>query len=278
MQHSKKFYVIDESGLDRIRRALPPDSETPLKRFNEAFIEGKQLDKNVKDASWKNTGTRVIPIISEGLQKAVQAASTAPTPPVSSVPLVPGVDKDDDDDEIIMDLETALGIKYRNKGMRLYHLIKRLPGVKIRKNGIEVDGYKIRGSSANIISNLVKNSTIIAYESAVLLDKAINEGFGELVLNLISNREAKKYLNTEMAKLESVRTSTPRSDRLPSSSRNLALSGFLENLESDDETFKEARDIIDSAVKTKRGNNKRIKWTSLFAKKNGRKQKGRKYK
>ena len=276
MQHSKKFYVIDESGLDRIRRALPPDSETPLKRFNEAFIEGKQLDKNVKDASWKNTGTRVIPIISEGLQKAVQAAST--TPLVSFVPLVSGVDKDDDDDEIIMDLETALGIKYRNKGMRLYHLIKRLPGVKIVKNGIEVDGYKIRGSSANIISNLVKNSTIIAYESAVLLDKAINEGFGELVLNLISNREAKKYLNTEMAKLESVRTSTPRSDRLPSSSRNLALSGLLENLESDDETFKEARDIIDSAVKTKRGNNKRIKWTSLFAKKNGRKQKGRKYK
>ena len=122
---------------------------------------------------------------------------------------------------------------------------------------------------------MVKNSTIIAYESAVLLDKAINEGFGELVLNLISNREAKKYLNTEMAKLESVRTSTPRSDRLPSSSRNLALSGFLE---SDDESFKEAQDIIDSAVKTKRGNNKRIKWTSLFAKKNGRKQKGRKYK
>ena len=40
MQHSKKFYVIDESGLDRIRRALPPDSATPLKRFNEAFIEG----------------------------------------------------------------------------------------------------------------------------------------------------------------------------------------------------------------------------------------------
>ena len=273
MQHSKKFYVIDESGLDRIRRALPPDSETPLKRFNEAFIEGKQLDKNVKDASWKNTGTRVIPIISEGVQKAVQAVST--THPGSSVSLVPGIDKDDDDDEIIMDLETALGIKYRNKGMRLYHLIKRLPGVKIVKNGIEVDGYKIRGSSANIISNLVKNSTIIAYESAVLLDKAINEGFGELVLNLISNREAKKYLNTEMAKLESVRTSTPRSDRLPSSSRNLALSGFLE---SDDETFKEAQDIIDSAVKTKRGNNKRIKWTSLFAKKNGRKQKGRKYK
>ena len=142
MQHSKKFYVIDERGLDRIRRVLPTDSATPLKRFNEAFIEG----------------------------------------------------------------------------------------------------------------------------------------FGELVFNLISNREAKKYLNTEMAKLESVRTSTPRSDRLPSSSRNLALSGLLENLESDDETFKEARDIIDSAVKTKRGNNKRIKWTSLFAKKNGRKQKGRKYK
>ena len=259
MEHSKKYFVIDEAGLQKIREALPPESDTPLKKFNQAFIENKMLDKNIKDKSWAETKGRVVPIISEGIKKAVEATSF----PIVSTP---SAKDDDDDDEIMLDLETGLGVKYRNKGIKLYHLLKRIPGVTIRKNGIEVDGYKIRGSSANIITNLAKNTNMIAYESVILLQKAIDGGYGELVRNLISNKEAKKYLDDELGK-EPGRTSTPRSGQR----QNLALSG----IESDDDTFKEAHDQTDPVL-GQRGSNKRIKWISLFDKKRktGLKQNG----
>ena len=276
---------MDADGYERMKRELPPETDAPLKEFNQSFIENKKLATNMENAEWSNLGTKLAPIISKG---------------VSEVSL-PQTSKVDVDEEMMTLLEKAMGKKYQNKGIKMYQLLKKLPGVTITLDEIFADGKKILGNPVAIISNLVKNNALLAYDCDILLEKALSAGHESLMRKLVENREAKQIITDLMEAIQYSNTvqpvtSTPKPGASPSLPKTPKSTGKTmmpksqkkrkskkndaDESEGDDTLMNESSDDDDDESFTDaplaesiRGSNKRkrVNWLSLFTK-NGRRK------
>ena len=285
MLHSKKYYIMDAEAYERMKRDLPPETDAPLKEFNQSFIENKKLATNIENAEWSNLGSKIAPIISKGV-------SEVSTPQISKV---------DVDEEMMTLLEKAMGKKYQNKGIKMYQLLKKLPGVTITLDEIFADGKKILGNPVAIISNLVKNNALMAYDCDILLEKALSAGHESLMKKLVENREAKQIIADLMEAIQysnsiqpNLITSTPKpTDSLsllktpkstgklmtPKSQRKRkSKKNEVDTMEGDETLMNESSDDDESFTDAPladsiRGSNKRkrVKWLSLFTKNGGKK-------
>ena len=278
---------MDADGYETMKKSLPPETDVPLKEFNQAFIENKKLAANMENAEWTGIGSKLAPIISKGVNDATTLQS-------GNV---------DVDEEMMILLEKALGKKYQNKGIKMYQLLKKLPGVTISLNEITADGKKIVGNPVAIISNLVKSNALLAYDCDILLEKALTTGQESLIKKLVENREAKQIMADLMEAIQYSNQASNQASMGPVTSTPKPASQFFspkstgkvktpksrskrkskknasnDNDEDGDETLKEGSSDEESfadapLAKSIRGSNKRkrVKLLSLFTK-NGRKK------
>ena len=251
MEHSRKFYAIDADAYKRLLNRVN-GAESAVKEFNEQHIGAKVIDQNQKDAAWKETENRWAPIVTAGVRAA------APSAPLSAPPISSEVKTKD----IVTELESTLGSKYRMKGIKLYNLLQKIDGVILEGDQIVVDGQMIRGDPASILSNLVKNQGFLSYDSHKLLEKAVLAGHGSLLKQLVENKEGKQFLKEFMANT-TLQSDLPLSASTPKSGKK------KRKRKGEDESNESTRFF--EAEQT--GSNKRVKWSTLFN--HGRKQRNK---
>ena len=275
--------MIDEASFDRMKKKNEHDDSTvALNEHNQGFIENRVLKAREKEKNWKEVGDRLKPLISEGIQDAGSKMAAA-SPPAGGP-----VSGNAEEREMIAELESVVDTRSLNKTIKLYYMLKAVPGVEINKNGISVDGQLMAGTSTAILINLVKPQAMMTYSSWPLLEKILDNGMEKNDLRkIIGNKEAREWIDEyDVRRAASFRGATSSRTLTPISASTPELQGRYrsrmradeEEEEDDDdgnETFSPGR-----TVREKRGSNKRPgkKWQSMFAsrkrvvkKKHGRK-------
>ena len=269
----KKMLLVEPDSWNSLRQYQMtsqqgrPANDISVSQMNDSILQRKTLEKNVNKSKWDDFGKNLTPIITNSLTTASNQLVSPPnttnlvsTPVASSSSSPQSAQKADPMIALIADSTTS---NYYTKALRLYMLLKDVPGIRITPSSIIVDGKELFGLSTTNIGQLVKPNKYLSFQLGDLLAKIYDRPD---ITELIANQQAKAALNAfervqsnESLRAENVfETSTPKSayrknKRKPNETGSDTASGlFLSGLEDTPTNLTVTKDKKGGGKKEKR--------------------------
>ena len=195
MMYSKKMYLLSPSDLQMLKENKKKiDSEDiQLNKTNENLIQGKILNRNEKDKAWQTYGNEMQKVIKKSIDDTDLAANLpnlasaslpGSIPPLSSTPMPSDVSF----------IKLGVGVKLVNKVSRFYNLLQSIQqtGISVNPQQIFLDGSPV-GGTLEILKSLVSSNKYLRLPLDEFLARIADH---PQIVNLISNRQAKEFLQT----------------------------------------------------------------------------------
>ena len=246
------MYLISPAEYHELRNKAPVPSDINVSLHNESLLHDKMLQKNAKDAAWKEYGNEMGKVITSSVNQSnlVSPVNLSQTLPTKGAPT-----------HELSFIRENVSTKMIGKVSQFYNMLKQVPGVKIDSNYITVNGSPQQGSTLDILKALVYANKYLRYEMYPLL-KLIAQ-YSEIV-PLVGNKEAQSIIAE--IKSSSQTASTPLSKHKSSKLSRLDSFGDLSKEDSFASFDNTDQDRTARGEGIKKPKIKKKHWSSIFKK------------
>ena len=203
MKHSKKYYILDEDTMERVRGTdvLNDINRNQTKVLNDYYtniIKEKIEDKNKEQKEWKEFGQNLQPILKSTNLSVEEEKKFFP-------------------DQIMDFLRTQISSGKYGVALKLFALLSGIDGVKVSKEKIYVNEKALPNSMVEIFRDLITAHPFISYEYGSLLKmlapfKDIKGViFNKRALELIDS--IRNGQNVDLNNIKDVKFTNPRKQR-----------------------------------------------------------------
>ena len=175
----EEYKALKESQLKSTKE---PD-DIKINKLNENLIKNKIIEQNKKDQTWSEFGSKLKPIITEGM-KDLRETEESPS---------------SEAEQVIDIIKAEVAPNYISKVTRLFNLLSQVDGINITSKRITVDGSPLYGLTVTNLSQLARPNRYLSFDLSPLLNKIKNNAE---ITSLIANNQAKLILNSYLSRVD----------------------------------------------------------------------------